>query len=308
MSTVTTTKSNVQRMVKLKNWDTPWFNPKFIVGSSMVLFILLMGLIGPLFWNIELAHVGSSPLNLPPIGIEHPFFQAPSIAHPLGTESSGRDMLASLLTGAPRSFQIGLIAATIGMGLGVILGFSAGFIGGWVDNVIRTLADSVMTIPVLAILIVISSYVRQVEISTMAMILGLFAWAGPTRLIRAQVLTMKERGYIRMAKLCGASTLSIMFKEMLPNMLPYLAASFAGNVSGAILAATSLEALGLGPTRVPTLGMIIFSAIRSAAILRGMWWWWGFPIALLVVIFAGLLLIAIGLDEIANPRLRGVQN
>jgi len=308
MSTLTFKNTGVQRMVKLKYWDTPWFNTKFIIGSLMVLSIVLMGLLGPLFWNIELAHVGSSPLNLPPIWAEHPFFQAPSLAHPLGTESSGRDMLASLITGAPRSFQIGLIAAAVGMGLGILLGFSAGFIGGWVDNVIRTLADSVMTIPVLAILIVISSYVRQVEISTMAIILGLFAWAGPTRLIRAQVLTMKERGYIRMAHLCGASTLSIMFKEMLPNMLPYLAASFAGNVSGAILAATSLEALGLGPTRIPTLGMIIFFAIRSAAILRGMWWWWGFPIILLIIIFSGLFLIATGLDEIANPRLRGVQN
>lgn len=228
MSTVTIKSSGAQRMVNMKNWDTPWLNSKFIIGSVMVLSILLMGFLGPIFWNIELAHVGTSPLNLPPIWAEHPFFQAPSMDHPLGTESSGRDMLASLLTGAPRSFQIGLIAASVGMGLGVILGFTAGFIGGWVDNVIRTLADSVMTIPVLAILIVISSYVRQVEISTMALILGLFAWAGPTRLIRAQVLTMKERGYIRMAHLCGASTLSIMFKEMLPNMLPYLAASFAG--------------------------------------------------------------------------------
>lgn len=308
MSMTLTKTTESKQMTKLKNWDTPWLNPKFITGSIMISVILLMGLLGPFFWNIDLAHVGSSPLNLPPVFTEHPFFEPPSFAHPLGTESSGRDMLASLLTGAPRSFQIGLIAASIGMGLGILLGFTAGFIGGWVDSVIRTLADSIMTIPVLAILIVISSYVRQVEISTMAMILGLFAWAGPTRLIRAQVLTMKERGYIRMAHLCGASKISIMFKEMLPNMLPYLAASFAGNVSGAILAATSLEALGLGPTRIPTLGMIIFFAIRSAAILRGMWWWWGFPILFLVLIFSGLFLIATGLDEIANPRLRGVQS
>ena len=307
MSIATVKRVKVHQMAKLKYWDTPWFNSKFIVGSVMVLFVVLMGLLGPYIWNTDLAHVGSSPLNLPPIWSEHPTFPLPSIAHPLGTENSGRDMLASILVGAPRSFQIGLIAAAVGMGLGVVLGFSAGFLGGWVDNVIRTLADSVMTIPVLAILIVISSYVRQVDISTMAIILGLFAWAGPTRLIRAQVLTMKERGYIRMAQLCGASTFSIMFKEMLPNILPYLAASFAGNVSGAILAATSLEALGLGPTRVPTLGMIIFNAISSAAILRGMWWWWGLPIVMLIIIFSGLFLIATGLDEIANPRLRGVQ-
>jgi peptide/nickel transport system permease protein len=216
-------------------------------------------------------------------------------------------MLAVLITGAPRSFQIGLMAAGVGMLIGILLGFTAGFLGGWVDNVIRTLADSVITIPTLAVLIVISSYVRQVEFTTMAVVLGLFAWAGPTRLIRAQVLTLRERGYVRMARLSGVPTFDIMFKEMLPNMLPYLASSLAGNVSGAILAATSLEALGLGPTRLPTLGMTIFHSIRAAAIIRGMWWWWGFPILILVVIFSGLFLIAIGLDEIANPRLRGAR-
>jgi peptide/nickel transport system permease protein len=157
------------------------------------------------------------------------------------------------------------------------------------------------------VLIVIAAFVRQIDVTTMALLLALFAWPGPTRLIRSQVLTLRERGYVRMARLSGASTMQIMFREMLPNLLPYLAASFAGNVSGAILASTSLEALGLGPTRVPTLGMTIFYAIRGAAVLRGMWWWWGFPILTLVIIFTGLFLIATGLDEIANPRLRGAK-
>jgi peptide/nickel transport system permease protein len=118
---------------------------------------------------------------------------------------------------------------------------------------------------------------------------------------------MRERGYVQMARLSGASTFSIMFKEMMPNLLPYLAASFTGNVSGSILAATGLEALGLGPTRIPTLGMTVFYAIRGAALIRGMWWWWGFPILMLIVIFSALFLMTVGLDEIANPRLRGVQ-
>jgi peptide/nickel transport system permease protein len=193
------------------------------------------------------------------------------------------------------------------MGIGIVLGFSAGYLGGWWDGLVRTLSDSVYTIPSLAVLIVISSMVRQIDLTNMALLLALFAWPGPTRLIRAQVLSLRERGYVQMARLSGASTFDIMFKEMLPNMLPYLAASFSGNVSANILAATGLEALGLGPTRVPTLGMTIFYAIRAASILRGMWWWWGFPILLLIVIFTGLFLISIGLDEVANPRLRGAQ-
>ncbi len=386
--------------LKVKRWDSPWLNPKFLIGFSMVLIVALMGVIGPLFWNENLARVASSLQNLPPpwapgyelaaepapAVVVQPTVAAPSVAaterpassgsvtggnpfatsapsggssssgsvtggnpfasaatpaaetstesaaqptvaapvaapvrtnpygfgqpswdHPMGTESNGRDMLAVLIVGAPRSLRVGLIAAGIGMFVGIFLGFTAGFVGGWVDNLIRTISDAFITIPSLAVLIVISAYVRSVSVENMALLLALFAWPGPTRLIRSQVLTMRERGYVQMARLSGASRFDIMFKEMMPNLLPYLAASFTGNVSGAILAATGLEALGLGPTRIPTLGMTIFYAIRAAAILRGMWWWWGLPIALLVVIFTGLFLMTVGLDEIANPRLRGAQ-
>ena len=387
------TSKATPRRSGLNRWDSPWLNPKFIVGLSMVLFVALMGVIGPLFWNTDLARVASSPQNLPPpwapgyaqsveevtsaipqtskptqstvapsssmtggnplaptktapsggsmtggnplaggatsatdtatdkpaaaastvlpsvrTTAANPYgFGAPSWEHPLGTESNGRDILAVLIVGAPSSLRVGLIAAGIGMLTGILLGFMAGFMGGWVDNVIRTLSDAVITIPSLAVLIVISAYVRSVSVENMALLLAIFAWPGPTRLIRAQVLTMRERGYVQMARLSGASRFDIMFKEMMPNLLPYLAASFTGNVSGAILAATGLEALGLGPTRIPTLGMTIFYAIRAAAILRGMWWWFGIPIVLLVIIFTGLFLMTVGLDEIANPRLRGAR-
>lgn len=274
----------------------------------MIAVVLLMGPLGSLVYDTKLALPASSPLNRPPVwGKANPQlgFGAPTWEHPLGTESSGRDMLAVLLVGSPRSLRIGMIAAGVGVSIGVILGFMAGFLGGWVDSIIRTLADAVITIPALVVLIVIASFVKQVSPENMAILLALLNWAGPTRLIRAQVLTLRERGYVQMARLSGASSFDIMFKEMMPNMLPYLASSFTGNVSGAILAATGLEVLGLGPTRLPTLGMTIFYAISAAAILRGMWWWWGIPILALIWIFTALFQITIGLDEIANPRLRG---
>ncbi len=294
---------------RLNRFDSPWLNPKFLTGSAVILFVLLLGVFGDAIWDTTLARVGSSPLNIPPYftgGVAT--FPPVDAAHPLGTESNGRDMLAVLIVGAPRSLRIGLIAAGIGMAVGIVLGFTAGFLGGWVDAVIRTLADAVVTIPSLAVLIVISAYVRTVSVENMALLLALFAWPGPTRYMRAQVLTLRERGYVQMARISGASTPQIMFGEMMPNLLPYIASSFTGNVSGAILAATGLEVLGLGPTRIPTLGMTIFYAIRAAAILRGMWWWWGFPILALVIIFTALFLITVGLDEIANPRLRGVKS
>jgi len=294
---------------RLNRWDSPWLNPKLIIGFSMVMFVVLLGVVGPLFWDVTQARVASTPLNIPPIWVKDhsAFFPDPDPAHPLGSESNGRDILALLMVAAPGSLRVGLIAAGLGMGIGIVLGFSAGLIGGWWDALVRTIADAVITIPSLAVLIVISSFVRQIDLNNMALLLALFAWPGPTRLLRAQVLSLRERGYVQMARLSGASTFDIMFKEMLPNLLPYLAASFSGNVSANILAAAGLEVLGLGPTRVPTLGMTIFYSIRAASILRGMWWWWGFPILLLMVIFTGLFLISVGLDEIANPRLRGVQ-
>ena len=294
---------------RLNRWDSPWLNPKLITGFVLVMFVVLLGVFGPFFWDVTQARVASAPLNLPPIWVKDPpaIFPDPDPAHPLGTESNGRDMLALLMAAAPGTLRVGLIAAGLGMTIGIVLGFTAGFLGGWWDALVRTIADAVITIPSLAVLIVISAFVRQIDLTNMALLLALFAWPGPTRLIRAQVLSMRERGYVQMARISGASTLDIMFKEMMPNLLPYLAASFSGNVSANILAATALEALGLGPTRIPTLGMTIFYSIRAASILRGMWWWWGFPILLLILIFTGLFLITVGLDEIANPRLRGVQ-
>ncbi|WP_420640744.1 ABC transporter permease [Candidatus Leptofilum sp.] len=300
---VSPTKSRASR------FDSPWYNAKLIVGAVIIVLAFLLEFIGPLVWDTDLARAASAPLNLPPVWVTGdlgPGFGEPSIEHPLGTESSGRDMLALLLVGTPRSLRVGFIAAGIGMFVGIVLGFSAGYLGGWIDSVIQVLADSFITIPSLAVLIVIAALVDQITIENMALLLALFAWPRPTRYVRAQVLSMRERGYVQMAQLSGASSFDIMFKEIMPNLLPYLAAAFIGTVSANILAATSLEALGLGPTRIPTLGMAIFFAISNSAILRGMWWWWGFPIMILVLIFIALFLMNIGLDEIANPRLRGV--
>jgi peptide/nickel transport system permease protein len=289
---------------KFNVWDTPWFNLKFILGCLIILSITLMGIIGQFFWDTELAFTGSSPLNLPPFGFEGIRGKLGLISHPLGTENSGRDMLALLIVGAPNTLIIGVVAAVIGMSVGILLGFTSGYLGGRVDDVIRLMSDVTITIPALMILVVINALLRQIDIITMALLIALFIWPSPTRLIRSQVLSMKQSGYIKMAKLSGASNFHIMFKEMLPNLIPYLFGSFIAGTTGAILAAVGLETLGLGPQRVPTLGGIIYDAINSAALFRNMWWWWLSPTVLLAAMFVGLLLINLGLDQVSNPRLR----
>ncbi len=297
-------KGGTKKAGAFNTFDNPWLNWKFLGGVSIIGAIMLFVFLGNIFWDTELALTASSPLNLPPVGFENFRGTEGVPEHPLGTENSGRDMLALLIVGTPRTLGVGVIAATIGMTVGILLGFIAGYMGGWLDDVIRLATDVTITIPSLLVLIVIQSVLPAIDLVTMALLISLFAWATPTRYIRAQVLSMRESGYVQMARLSGVPVRDIMFKEIMPNLLPYLAASYIGNMTGAIIAAVGLEVLGLGPQRIPSLGVAIFFSIESAALLRNMWWWWGLPTIILSVIFIGLLLINLGLDEIANPRLR----
>ncbi|MBN2047078.1 MAG: ABC transporter permease [Anaerolineaceae bacterium] len=287
------------KVKRFNKWDNPWLNTKFLIGSGIIILVVLFGLFGKFFWDTDLAFTGSSPLNKPPAWQEGGLSE-----HPLGTESNGRDMLAQLIVAIPSSFKVGLLASIVGLGTGLLLGSIAGYFGGTADAVIRTIADAVVTVPSLAVLIVIAAFFPMRDTTSMALILALFAWPSPTRIVRSQVLSLRERGYVRMAVLSGERPFGIMFREMLPNMLPWLAASFTGGISGAILGATSLEALGLGPTRIPSLGTIINQAQVSSALIRGMVWWWFPPILVLMIIFTSFFLVTTGLDEIANPRMR----
>jgi peptide/nickel transport system permease protein len=213
--------------------------------------------------------------------------------------------LPVLIVGAPRTLEIGLIAGTVGVLLGTLLGFTAGYFGGVTDSIIRSVADVALSVPSLAVLVVIASVISsELSPEIMALVVASLAWMYPTRTIRSQVLTMRERAYVEVARLSGFSDLEIIFKELIPNLLPYLAASFVGAVSAAVLAAIGLEVLGLGPQSEPTLGMTIFWANYYGALLRGMWWWWAPPVVIIIVLFIGLFLIAAGLDELANPRVR----
>ncbi|MEM9796126.1 MAG: ABC transporter permease [Pseudomonadota bacterium] len=289
---------------RARRFDNPWASPKLAWGAGLLLGIVALGIVGRLLWNLDLVFTGASTLKLPPIGFENLRGQAGTLASPLGTDGAGRDMLALLIIGAPNTLFVGLLASLIGMTIGIVLGFTAGFVGGRTDDTIRVLSDVMITIPPLLILVVVQSVFGDVTLTLMALLIAGFVWQSPTRLIRAQVLSMREAGYVQMARLSGASTPHIMFKEMLPNLVPYLFGSFIASVTTSIVTAVGLEVLGLGPQRVPTLGRIIYEAINAGALIQNLWWWWGLPTILLAVMFVGLLLVNLGLDEVANPRLR----
>src|SRR5690606_22709470 len=169
----------------------------------------------------------------------------PSSEYLLGTDSAGRQMLAVLVAGTPLTLQIGLLAGTVALLIGTVLGFSAGYFGGIPDLLIRSAADVALTIPALAVLVVIASVIKDVlTVQVMGLIIASLAWMWPTRTIRSQVLTMRERAYVEVARLSGLNGVEIIFKELMPNLLPYLAASFVGAVAASVLAAIGLEALG----------------------------------------------------------------
>ena len=297
------TRAEKKQAKRIRRFDNPWMNPKLIWGAALLLSIVAMGVVGRFVWDPDLVFTGSSALRLPPVGFENLRGQQGSLANPLGTDGGGRDLLALIIIGAPNTLFVGLLASVIGMSIGIFLGFSAGFLGGRTDDVIRVSADVMITIPPLLILVVFQSAFGDVSLTMMALLIAGFVWQSPTRLIRAQVLSMKQSGYVQMAQLSGASTSHIMFREMMPNLVPYLFGSFIASVTTSIVTAVGLEVLGLGPQRIPTLGRTIYEAINAGALIQNLWWW-GIPTLLLAVIFIGLLLINLGLDEVSNPRLR----
>jgi peptide/nickel transport system permease protein len=234
-----------------------------------------------------------------------PMLRPPSASYPLGTDRQGRDLLAVMVAGTPLTLRIGLIAGLIGVGLGSALGFASGYYRGTVDAIIRGLVDVGLTVPGLLVLIIIAVSIKEgLTVNQMALVVASLAWLNPARTIRAQVLSLRERGYVDVARLSGMSGPEIIVRELVPNLLPYLAATLVNAVSSAILASVGLEVLGLGPIESPTLGMTLYWVNFNAALINGWWWWWAAPIVVILVLFLGLFFLTVGLDEIANPRRR----
>jgi peptide/nickel transport system permease protein len=267
-------------------------NPALPVGVGVIVLMLLVGPVGGHIINPSLAQ----PTSAPP---DHP----PSLAYPLGTDDQGRNLAAVVVAGLPLTFAVGFIAGAIGTLIGTVFGFLGGYLGGWVDAVIRSGADILLTVPALIVLVTIASSLKgAVSVGIEALVIASLAWMWPTRTIRSQVLPMRERGFVQVAKLSGVRTPELIAKELIPNLLPYLAASFVAATAAAILASIGIEAIGLGPQNAPTMGMTVYWAIQFNALLRGLWWWWLTPIVVLGLLFISLFLASSGLDAIANPR------
>jgi oligopeptide/dipeptide ABC transporter ATP-binding protein len=268
------------------------FNGSLLVGITILSLIILIGIIGPLLVDHKMARVGAVKPNLPP-----------SSENYFGTDSQGRDVFTTLVLAIPPTLRTGLIAGVISVTIGLVLGLMAGFFSGGPDSIIRTFSDVLVAVPALAFMILVVARMEKPSIVAVAAVVGLLTWSGTARGIRSQVLSIRERSYTAVARANGESELEVLFREVMPNLLPLMMASFIGAVTAGIGIVMALEVLGLGNNVIPTLGMMIFWSQRFSAVLRGMYWWWSPPIVTIAAIFIGLFFLSQGLDRYINPNI-----
>ncbi|BAA31087.1 ABC transporter permease [Pyrococcus horikoshii] len=223
----------------------------------------------------------------------------------LGTDDKGRDLFAGLVWGSRVSLAVGISTAVLSVLIGIFYGVAAAYFGGWTDELMMRFQEFMASIPTLPILILLGTYFGgHIQLWQIVLLLAVFGWVGIARVARSMAYQIKEQTYVEAAIALGAGTGRIIFKHMVPQLLPYAFAQMALSVPGAVLAEASLSFLGLGdPTQV-TWGQILHDAQVAGAAVNGYWWWVippGIAIALVALTF---VLIGTALDRVLNPRLR----
>lgn len=227
----------------------------------------------------------------------------PSNDHLLGTDTRGRDILARLIVGIRDSITLGAVAAILSLAIALLVGGLGGFIGGAVDESVNLFSNVFLVIPTMPILVILSLLLVQRSIFLVAGIIALTSWAGAARAIRSQILSLRSRKFVDLARITGKSNLGILIKEILPNMLSYIFVLFCGSIGGAMIAEAGISLLGLGPSTTITLGIMFHEAIVTHALLRGSWWIFLPPGIMLTIIPATLLLLGSVIDDVFNPKM-----
>ncbi|WP_297513988.1 ABC transporter permease [Thermococcus sp.] len=223
----------------------------------------------------------------------------------LGTDQYGRPIALGLLWGIRVALAIGIAVSVSTVLIGVLIGVTSAYLGGWADEAIQRFTEFMMTLPVLPMLILLSLYFGgKINLKQLVFILVLFGWMGTTKVARSMALQIKEQTYVEAARALGASTGRIVFKHIVPQLLPYAFASIALSVPGAILSEAGLSFLGLTSNNMITWGQMLNAANANGATLNG-YWWQVIPPGLAIA-FVGLIFVLIGvsLDTVLNPKLK----
>jgi peptide/nickel transport system permease protein len=234
-----------------------------------------------------------------------PWDLPPSREHLFGTTSRGQDLFWWLTFAVRNSLFLGIMTAIISRVLSVLVGLTAGYRGGWIDRVLMAISDTFVVLPLLPILILLSFLLREsMNLLTLAIILGLFGWSFDARLIRSQVMSLRERSFTRTAVYSGTSGFWITIKEHLPFVLPIVFATTLNNMLWSIGMEVTLSVLGLSDLTIPTLGTALFWANQHGALVAGVWWWITAPAMVTVVLVLGLYLFFTSINEYIDPRTR----
>ena len=268
-------------------------NRRFQFFMGIVVLIILTGIIGPFFTADPRERVGKR-------------YEPPSSEHILGTDAFGRDVLAQMVYGIRNSIMIGFLAGLIGLLVGAMIGGLSGYISGIFDDVTNTIANIFLVLPTIPILIVLASILRERSIFLVAGIIAFTSWAGPARALRSQVLSLKTREFVNLARLSGKSKIDIVLREIFPNMLSYILITFCEVVGGAMISEAGISMLGLGPTTVTSLGSMLHWSFISQAPSMGAWWWFVPPGVVLVIFVGSLIMVASVIDDVFNPRLQKI--
>ena len=232
----------------------------------------------------------------------------PTAAHWFGTTALGQDTFWLLSWSAGNSILLGLAVATVATIVGVSVGLLAGYRGGWVDRVLSFLMDTLIVIPSLPLLILLSTLTKgQTSLLALGTLLVIFNWPFPARQIRAVALTMRERDFVSLAWFSGESTGRILRRQMLPYLQRWAVANFVNTILVVVAVETSLAFLGLANDNVPTLGSMLYWALKYQALLAGRWWWLLPPILTIVALFVSFFLLSNALLDRARLETDGVR-
>ena len=270
--TVTTTVTWALGLVReslghVRDWDRTL---QFYLG--FLVFVLLLGIFGPLL----APYPYSSTLY---VNGEPAISEPPSALFPLGTTDVGQDILSRILVGARATVITGLLGGGLIITIGATIGVTAGYVGGWVENVLMRFTDVAYGIPLIPFAIVLLMFLG-IGFYTSILVIGLLLWRGPARVIRSQVLQIKNQPYILAAKASGASRTRIILRHVVPNVAPMAVVFFALGVGFAILLEAGLAFLGVSNPAFPSWGMMIRNAYASGQVAQA--WWWSIPPGFLI--------------------------
>lgn len=267
--------------------------PVGLVGLIGVTSFVVMSYLGPLVVPLQ------NTVDIASV------YKTPSLAHPLGTDFEGRDVLNQIVYGGRDILNVAFLAALFSTAIAVTFGSLAATLGGRTDAIVLTLADIVLTVPHLIVLIVIAAIFRPEGFLPLAILLAALGWAGLLRQVRAQILSLKERDYVEAARSLDLGLFHIIFREMLPNMASYVAIHFIFAMTAAVYSQVGLIVLGLVPLSGQNWGIMLFFAQSQGALYFSDSFWYIFSPILAISLFQlSLVALSSGLEDVFNPRLR----